>query len=407
VPLLARLGHTRALAWGALTPAGLADTLLGHPLAPAILILAGLALAGARAGPARLLAWWPPVMVAIVAVDALVLEPAGLAWLPADRVMDSLWLALVLGGALGAGRLLERLAARRALAPSLVSLGAVALSVALALAGRDTLALWPRPTAWPTYESVERGLRLPAVWAALRGLPEGRVLFVRSGVPLAFGPDWWRPHTHVTALAPLAAGRPIVNGTFTHPSPVAAFLYRGHAGRGPITTLVERRDGQSLFGRPLEALDAVTLERHARRLGVSAVVALDDDLPRLGALAEHPGFPARRRESPFVIWSGRAVALPQPIASGHWRMPIEGTTGDWTPVPVAYYPLWRAAVLGQPLETRRGEYGDLEIRLPAAARAVELTYAPGAPELAGLALSAAGLAAWLLRFRRSVTSADR
>jgi hypothetical protein len=88
-------------------------------------------------------------------------------------------------------------------------------------------------------------------------------------------------------------------------------------------------------------------------------------------------------------------------------MPIEGTTGDWTPVPVAYYPLWRAAVLGQPLETRRGEYGDLEIRLPAAARAVELTYAPGAPELAGLALSAAGLAAWLLRFRRSVTSADR
>jgi hypothetical protein len=59
----------------------------------------------------------------------------------------------------------------------------------------------------------------------------------------------------VTALAPVFSGRAIVNGTFTHPSPIAALAYRGDAGPEPITRLVEQLDGVSLFVSALDALD--------------------------------------------------------------------------------------------------------------------------------------------------------
>ena len=395
VPLLARLDDTRALAWGTLTPASVRDTLVAHPL---VLVLAALAIAAmvlARTAAERLVARWPAGIGAVVVLDAGVFEPFGLRWLPADRVLDSFWLALVLAAGLAAGRLLERLASRPALPAAVTAPAAVAAAIALSLAGHDTLALWPRPSVWPSYASLERGLRLPALWTALRGAPPGRVLFVRSAVPIVYGTAWWRPHTHVTALAPRLAGRAIVNGTFTHPSPIAALVYRGDAGRGPITELVERLDGRSLFGRPLPELDAATLNAHARRLGVSAVVALDEDLPRLPALADNPTFATRRSEPPFVIWLGAPAPLPQPLGSGRWRMTVEAASDGWASAGVAYYPLWRAAAAGHSLPTRRGTFGDLEVRLPAGTTAIELGYRPGAPEWTGLALTASGALAWL------------
>ena len=394
LPLLARLDHTRALAWGALTPADVADTLLTHPLVVVLLILACVALVIARTAAERVVAFFPWAMAAIVALDALA-ERLGVSWLPTDRVMDAFWLALVLAGGLGVGRLLERLVAWRNTPVFVGALGAVLAAVALSLAGDDTLTLWPRPATWPSYAATERGLRLPALWAALRGAPEGRVLFVRSGAPLVYGREWWRPHTHVTALTPLMAGRDIVNGTFTHPSPVAAFVYRGSAGGGPITTLVERLDGHALFGRPLEALDAPTFNRYARRLRVSAVVALDEDVPRLAAFGDNPEFRAQRSEPPFVIWLGRPAALPQPVAPGRWHVRLEPAADEWAPVGVAYYPLWRATAGGTPLDTRAGTLGDLEVRVPAGAGAIELSYGPGLPELAGLGLSVLGALIWV------------
>jgi len=395
VPLLARLDDTRALAWGALTPASVGDTLVAHPLVVVLAALAIVAMVLARTATERLLTRWPAAMGAVVALDAGVVEPLGVRWLPADRVLDAFWLALVLAAGLAAGRLLERLASRPALPAAVTAPAAVAAAIALSLAGHNTLALWPRPSAWPSYASLERGLRLPALWTALRGAPAGRVLFVRSAVPIVYGTEWWRPHTHVTALAPRLAGRAIVNGTFTHPSPIAALVYRGDAGRGPITGLVERLDGRSLFGRPLPDLDAATFNAHARRLGVSVVVALDEDLPRLPALADNPSFATRRSEPPFVIWLGAAAPLPQPLGSGRWRMTVEAAADGWTSAGVAYYPLWRATAASHSLPTRRGTFGDLEVRLPVGTTAIELGYRPGAAEWTGLALTASGALAWI------------
>lgn len=404
LPLLMRLGETRALAWGTLTGGSLAATLLAHPLVGALALLATVAYAAAGDGPQRFVARLPAVTAGVVALDALVLERLGLAWLPASRVIDGFWLALVLAGGVGAGVLLERAAARWAVPLPALALGAITVAVGCSALGRETLTLWPRTAAWPTYESTERGLRLPALWAALRAAPEGRVLFVRSAVPLAYGPEWWRPHTHVTALAPVAAGRAIVHGTFTHPSPVAALVYRGDAGPGPITTLAERLDGHRLFGRPLEALDAVTLARHARRLRVAAVVALDEDLPRLGALVDNEDFSTRQHEPPFVVWTGRGAALPQPLGGGRWRVTLEVDEDGWADTGVAHYPLWQAAALGRRLPTRRGADGGLQVRA-GTSPAVDLVYAPGWPELAGVGLSVLGLALWAgSAFRRSAVT---
>jgi hypothetical protein len=395
LPLVTRLEHARALAWGTLTAQSLGETMLAHPLVPALIVLAVAALGLGRTGYEGVLARGPWAMAAVVALDALVLAPRGLAWLPADRVVDGGWLALVLAAGVGAGRLLERLVDRRGVPVAAAAAGAVVATIVLSLAGHETLTLWPRAGAWPSYAATERGLRLPALWAALREAPAGRVLFVRSGVPLVYGPAWWRPHSHVTALTPLTTGRAIVNGTFTHGSPIAALVYRGDAGRGPIRQLVERLDGRSLFGRPLEELDADTFNANARRLGVSVVVALDEDVPRLAALAENHVFARRRTELPFVLWLGPPVALPHPFEPGPWRVRLDAEPGGFASAHVAYYPLWHATAGGIPLETRRGDAGNLEIRTPPGPATVELSYRAGVVEWAGIGLTLLGALAWL------------
>jgi hypothetical protein len=391
VPLIARLADTRALAWGTLTIASLWDTLLAHPLVIALLAAAVASVWLARAEAERVITYAPWAMAVVVVLDAAIAEPLGVRWLPADRVLDGAWLMLVLAAGLGVGRLLERGPRPHAV----TVLAAIAGFVVLSLTGHDTLALWPRAGAWPSYISLERGLRLPALWTALREAPPGRVLFVRSSVPIVFGTEWWRPHTHVTALTPRLAGRPIVNGTFTHPSPIAALLYRGDAGPGAIRELVERLDGRSLFGQPLSELDAPTFNGYARRLGVSAVVALDEDLPRLVALADNPAFATRRSEPPFVIWYGAPVSLPQSVGDGRWRTTVVSAAGGWAPVGVAYYVLWSAATGSVAVPARRGSLGELEVLVPPGSTTLELSYGPGAVEWAGVALTVLGALLWL------------
>ena len=416
VPLLLRIENTRALAWGEAPAIGLFGASL------AVLALLGLARA-ARAGPAaRVVALFPWAMTLVVVVDRFALEPVGLRWLPANRVVDGAWIAFVLAAALGwsgargapASSASEGdappgpRASRRELATGLAG---VLLAVVAAWPGQRALTLWPRAADWPALASIERGLRLADLWAALRDAPEGRVLFVRSAVPLVYGPggrrEWYRPHTHVTALAPVFSGRSIVNGMFTHPSPIAALTYRGDAGPGAITRLVEQLDGVSLLGRPLDALDPDTFARYADRLGVSVVVATDEDAGRLGFLDEGHAFARRASPAPFSIYQRReAVALPRALGSGRWTITLAGERDGWVSARTAYYPLWRARADGAPIETRRGRDGDLEVKLDPAGgrRTIELDYRPGAPEIGGLVLTAGGLV-WLVAWRRRGTVA--
>jgi hypothetical protein len=392
LPLVAHLEHTRALAWGSLSAR---ETLLGHPLAWAFIVLAAAGstnrLRGRLLPTAASLQIFPWVMVGIVLFDALVLERLGLRWLPADRVVDSAWLAFLLAGGVTAGRLIATASADRPRARAVFSLTAVVVALLLAYPGR-TLTLWPRASEWPRYETVERGMRLGALWPTLRAAPAGRVLFVRSGVPLVYGSEWWRPHSHITAMTPIAAGRAIVNGTFTHPSPVAALLYRGDAGRGAIRELVEQLDGRRLFGRPLDELDAGVFNAYADRLGVSAVVALDEDVPHLRALRDNPLFPRVTPSPPFVVYARRSpVALPREVAPGRFQVTAEATPDTWLPTRMAYYPLWHATNEGRGIPTRRGDLGDLEVRAPRPGAVIDLVYQPALAEAAGSVVSVVSL----------------
>ena len=188
-----------------------------------------------------------------------------------------LQLGLVLAGAAG----FAALVAGRA-RPAIAALVALAVCVPLAW-GPDEhgLTLWPRAREWPREPEVTRGLRMDALWEAIRRAPPGRVLFLRSAVPLDWRPEWWRPHTHLTALTPLRAGRAIIGGTFTHPSPMAGLVYTGSAASRPLTMLAEQRDGQTLFGRPLDALTPEAFNGLARDLGSGSVVALEEDVGKM------------------------------------------------------------------------------------------------------------------------------
>ncbi len=415
LPLLWRIDNARALAWGEMPAIG------GFGLALALLAMLGYARAGGAGASALVVARLPWAMACVVVVDRLALEPLGVRWLPANRVVDGAWIAFVLAAALGWSGVHRVPAAGAAGGDAeprprvprreiVTALAGVMLALMVAWPSQRTLTLWPRAAEWPSLASVERGLRLADLWTALREAPPGRVLFVRSAVPLVYGREehreWYRPHTHVTALAPVFAGRAIVNGTFTHPSPIAALVYRGDAGPGPITRLVEQLDGVSLFGRPLDGLDGETFGRYAERLGISVVVAIDEDAARLGVLEAGGAFTRRAAPPPFLIYVRREpVTVPRVVAPGRWTITLTSTGDPWVSTRTAYYPLWRATIAGVPAETRRGRDGDLEVKLdPGATRVVDLDYRPGAPEICGLVVTALGLVGLIALGRRGKTA---
>jgi len=405
LPLLAHLRMALPLAWADATVPALARRLASQPL---LLVLALLTVltwwrrAQLPTAGARWLAGLAPVALVAVALDALVAEPLGLAWLPADRLLDGAHLGLVLGGAAG----FAALAAGRA-RPVAAALIALAVCVPLAWGPDEPgLTLWPQPREWPREQEVTRGLRMDALWDAIRHGPPGRVLFLRSAVPLDWRPEWWRPHTHLTALTPLRAGRAIVGGTFTHPSPVAGLVYTGSASSRPLTMLAEQRDGRTLFGRPLEALSPGAFNQLARSLGIGLVVALEEDESKAWFLTDNQSVRRLSRIGSFRLFAmEEAAAEPVPAGTQRWRIAVPGAAPGWVPLPISYSPLWIARADGAALAMRRDERGLLEVALVAATSSVELEHRPGAAEWAGVGLSLGTvlvlLATWWRRARRA------
>jgi hypothetical protein len=393
LPLVAHLGMALPLAWQDMSLAALGWRIVSQPV---LIALALLGLAGWRLGSpglargGRWLLALTPTMAGLVALDALVAAPLGMMWLPADRLMDGLHLGLVLGGAVGWASLASRFAR-----PGVAALLALAACVPLSWGPQEPgLSLWPAARQWPKEHEVARGLRLDALWDAIRSAPPGRVLFLRSGVPLDWRPEWWRPHTHVTALTPLRTGRSMLGGTFTHPSPVAGLLYTGSAASRPLTLLAEQRDGRTLFGRPLEQLDPETFNRLARRLGVSTVVALEEDARRSMFLTGNQEFERRSRIGSFNVFSaGEPRHEPAAVGPQRWRVDVPPARGPgWLPVPIAYSPLWVARTGEARLRVRRDDVGLLEVELPPGTASVELEHRPGVAEWAGVGLSLLSLA---------------
>ncbi|HET8533186.1 MAG TPA: hypothetical protein VFO08_18675 [Methylomirabilota bacterium] len=394
LPLLAHLDMTLPLAWQDRSLPILGWRVLSQPVLP---VLAALGLvawrAPAPAGAPRDGRWLlavAPVTASLVVLDALVAEPLGAAWLPADRLVDGLLWALVAGGGLGLAALASRLAR-----PALVLPLALAACVPLAWGPYEPgLSLWPWAGQWPKEHEVVRGLRLDALWTALETAPPGRILFVRSAVSLDWRPEWWRAHTHIIALTPLRTGRAILGGTFTHPSPVAGLLYTGSAANRPVTMLAEQRDGQTLFGRPLAGLDAETFDERAGRLGISTVVAQDEDVGVAAFLGGNRELRRAARVGPFDVFVFRVPRdEPTPIGPQRWRVAVHPAADGWSRAAIAYSPLWVARADGARIPSRRDALGLLEVSPPAGTVVVELEHRPAAAEWAGVVVSALGVVA--------------
>jgi hypothetical protein len=396
LPLVAHLDMVLPLAWQDRSLRVLGWRVVSQPVLPALALLGLIAwrarpAAGASRG--RWLLALGPATAGLVVLDALVVEPLGAAWLPADRLVDGLHWTLVVAGALGLAALAPRLPRTGLVVPL-----ALAACVPLAWGPYEPgLSLWPRAGQWPKEHEVTRGLRLDALWTALAAAPPGRILFVRSAVPLDWRPEWWRPHTHITALTPLRAGRAIIGGTFTHPSPVAGLIYVGSALNRPLTLLAEQRDGRTLFGQPLPDLDAETFDERAARLGISTVVALEQDVGVARFLDGNRALRRPTRIGPFDVFVFDVPRdQPAPIGSQRWRVAVAPAPSGWAPLAIAYSPLWMARAGGARIPARRDGLGLLEVRPPAGTAVVELEHHAGAAEWAGAGMSLLSVAALAL-----------
>jgi len=398
LPLLTHLEMALPLAWQDRSLPALAGRVLSQPI---LLVLAALGAVAwrARVAAGRWLLAMGPAMVALVALDALVAEPLGVAWLPADRLLDGLHWALVVAGALGLAALAERVPRRGLLVGA-----ALAACVPLAWGPYEAgLSIWPWARQWPKEAEITRGFRLDALWRTLETAPRGRVLFVRSAVRLDWRPEWWRPHTHIGALAPLRAGRAIVGGTFTHPSPIAGLVYTGSALNRPLTLLAEQRDGQTLYGRPLAALDAAAFDGLAARLAVSTVVMPEEDAGVARFLVGNASLRRLAHVGGLLVYVfDTPRAEPVPAGFQRWRVSLPPDGGGRVSLPIAYSPLWVAHVGDRAVPLRRDDLGLVEAAPPPGAAALELEHRAGAAEWGGVGASLLAVAALgLLAIRRT------
>jgi hypothetical protein len=399
LPLAVRGAWVVPLAWG---DRGLPEGLEGRPVLVALGVAAVCAwvAVGIRRRPFDALLAALPLVLAGAFVGDVWLFPRGWSAIEPGRLLDGLVQASVWAGGLGAGVLVGRLLPARADPRSRPLVALFVIAVAAVLPDRapapPTVALWPTEGGWPTLSEVIQRHQLDRLWNALRGGAD-RVLFLTSSLKLDGSPAWYAPHSHVTSLTPLRTGREIVNGTFTHPSPIAARFYTGEAVPPPrLLTLVERLDGQRLLGEPWERLSAATFDRFARRLRVGTVAVPAGDAARARFLS--PEYAPAGEAAGFILFERRDRPWPrvERITSRRYRVLVSPTGGVWIPTGIAAYPLWRVKSAAGPLATRVDAWGLLEFRVPVDLFEAELVYQEGWLEWGAVLLSAVGAGGWLV-----------
>ena len=411
LPFVARRGWVVPLAWGEADLGQILGQLAAHPLLVALAACAALAwlpVLTRRRPFDALVAALPLALIATLAADAALFR-RGWSSVEPDRLTDAVVFAVLWAAGLGAGWVAGRLTAP-ASKGRWRPVAALAVCAGLALVpgptrSEPTLTTWPaeRVRRWPRLEELAAAHDLPRLWAALRGGAD-RVLFVTSALRLSEDPAWYAPHSHVLSLAPLFAGREIVHGTYTHPSPLAARFYAGTAVRpARVDVLAERLDGQSLLGHPLARLSPEAFEAFARRLRIATVVVPAADAERVGFLRDR--YAPAHRVAGFAVFERRDRPWPrvERITHRRYRVLVPATGGVWVPTGVAAYPLWQAKSGYGRLETRADPWGLLEFRVPIDVFEAELVYAEGGLEWTALAITligALGWVAWAWRRRR-------
>jgi hypothetical protein len=404
LPLLVRRAWVVPLTW---SPPGESGLLGSAPTQPLLWLVAAAALAAwvrvvrHRRPFDALLAALPLTLAGLAVVNA-VLFARGWSAIEPTRLLDGVVAACLWAAGLGLGALTKPLAGKRApprsrAAPALSVVAVLALAALVRLPGASepALTLWPRGQDWPRLSDLERTHGLDQLWRALRGNPD-RVLFLTSTLKLSRETAWYAPHSHALSLTPRFAGREIVNGTFTHPAPLAARFYTGRPTPPTrIDTLVERLDGRSLLGEAWERLAPETFDAFARRLRIATVVVPRGDVARARFLA--PSYAPKLEASGFTVFERRDRPWPriERITHRRYRVLASPAGGVWVPTGIPAYPLWQAKSGHGDLPTRVDAWGLLELRVPLDVFEAELVYVEGPLEWVGLAVSLAAALAWI------------
>jgi hypothetical protein len=400
LPFTVRRAWVIPLAWGDLS-LGLPGDLPGRPalLALGMTALSAWVAVALRRRPFDALLAALPLVLATAFIGDVWLFRRGWSVIEPERLLDGVVQAAIWAAGLGAGVIVERVVPARADPRARPILALAVVAIAAILPDRDarppTVAIWPAGGAWPTLEEVTRRHHLDRLWTALRGGSD-RVLFLTSSLRLDDSSAWYAPHSHVTSLAPLRAGREIVHGTYTHPSPIAARFYTGQATPpARIVTLAERLDGRLLLGEPWERLSPAAFDRFARRLRVGTVVVPARDAARARFLG--PAYAPAGEAAGFALFERRDRPWPrvERITWRRYRVLVSPTGGVWIPTGIPAYPLWRVKSATGRLETRVDDWGLLELRVPVDLFEAELVYSEGWLEWTALVLSVVGAGAWI------------
>src|SRR5216683_3764751 len=144
----------------------------------------------------------------------------------------------------------------------------------------------------------------------------------------------------------------------------------------------------------LAALDVETFDRRAAQLGISTVVAVEEDAGVAPFLEGNPELRRSSRIGSFNIFVFRdARAEPASIGPQRWRMSVPPGASGWAGLAIAYSPLWVARAGDARIPTRRDALGLLEVMPPAGTTVVELEHRAGVAEWAGVAVSLLSLTA--------------
>ena len=242
--------------------------------------------------------------------------------------------------------------------------------------------------------------RLNELWETLRATP-GRVWFTSYALQLnARGVELFP--TTLPALSPLFTDRPLMGGTYSHWSPIAARMWMGDTHPRVLRGLSQDMDDRALFGIPLEKLTDAQLVAECQRYNITAIVASVGDFHTRVFLDASPRFQSYYNNGYFFVyrvkeyenaWTDAQNATVDLLsfADDEITLRVRAAYADASVTVKMYaYPLWRAYTdAGKPLAITRDDLALMRIALPPGENyTVTLRYEESSAEQVGFLISA-------------------
>lgn len=351
-------------------------------------------------------------LMAFILFDHVVLvERLGVYFLDPVRFSAEVYLALVLLAGLGLAYLPLWLSRGRWQGWGLLA-GGLVVALALVWLGqplRDMVRKHNDPAHF--LDQVRQTTSVDETWDVLAS-ETGRVLFTSFYLHVGDVP------TALKAATPYLAGRPILGGTFSHWSPVARTLWVGRPDAELLPSRVELSDDVSLAGRLWADWTDADFFDLCHQLNVTTVVATWDDLNARTFLDGAPHFQPYHADDFFVLYrvldpapgliesEGATATLLRADPTALDLRVTEAIEGASLQIKITDYPLWRVEAGGEALSHQADGLGLMRISLPPGSYDVSLRYRLGPAERAGVWVSLATAALWMvvlvLSFRRRI-----